>query len=164
LHSRCGLHAIFGRGRSAIGLCCHRRRCSWFAATGPDRRPGNKQTQTPSPHPGRYSPSRAQSCKWSKPAGQTASNNLQLMPGFTGTLTFQRAGVPPAATCSVPASMMVTSGTPYPLTIAISTTGTGAQMRPDQSQRVPPIPSSAKSIRSEKKRARLAPHPLIFQR
>jgi hypothetical protein len=79
-------------------------------------------------------------------AGQTAPYNLQLMPGFTGTLTFQCAGVPLAATCSVPSSMMVTSGTPHPLTIAISTTGTGAHTTPEQSPRFPPIPFAQRFV------------------
>jgi hypothetical protein len=63
-------------------------------------------------------------------AGQTASYNLQLIPEFAGTLTFQCAGVPLAATCSVPSSMAVTSGIPYPLTVTISTTGAGAKLVP----------------------------------
>jgi hypothetical protein len=61
-------------------------------------------------------------------AGQTASYHLQLMPGFTGTLTFQCAGAPLAATCYVPPSMSVTSGTPLPLAVTISTTGAGAEL------------------------------------
>lgn len=70
-------------------------------------------------------------------AGQTASYNLQLMPGFTGTLTLQCAGAPRAAACSVPASMMVTGGTPYPLTITVSTTSAGAELFMER-YRVPP--------------------------
>ena len=54
------------------------------------------------------------------------------MPGFTGTLTFQCAGAPLAATCLVPPSMSVTSGTKLPLTVTISTTGAAAELIPRQ--------------------------------
>src|SRR5262249_37003424 len=58
-------------------------------------------------------------------AGQTATYSLQLMPGFTGSLTFQCAGLPTAATCQTPPSIPVTSGAAASLKVAIATTANG---------------------------------------
>ncbi len=58
-------------------------------------------------------------------AGQTASFMLTLTPnGFTGTITLTCTGAPAAATCSVPASVML-SGTPVTITIMVTTTARG---------------------------------------
>jgi hypothetical protein len=58
--------------------------------------------------------------------GQTASYNLQLVPGFTGSVSIGCSGVPTAATCSAPAPMKVTSGVGVPFSVMVTTTGTGA--------------------------------------
>ena len=57
------------------------------------------------------------------PAGQTATYNLQAMPGpnFTGTITFACSGVPFGALCTVPASVAVTNGAATSFTVSIST-------------------------------------------
>jgi len=59
----------------------------------------------------------------SVPAGQTATYNLQAMPGpnFTGTITFACSGVPFGAVCTVPASVAVANGAATPFTVSIST-------------------------------------------
>ena len=56
-------------------------------------------------------------------AGQTATYNLQAMPGpnFTGTITFACSGVPFGALCTVPASVAVANGAATPFTVSIST-------------------------------------------
>jgi hypothetical protein len=58
--------------------------------------------------------------------GQTASYNLQLMPGFNGSVTIGCSGAPTAATCSVPPSMKVASGVSAPFSVTVTTTGAGA--------------------------------------
>jgi 6-phosphogluconolactonase (cycloisomerase 2 family) len=57
------------------------------------------------------------------PAGQTATYDLQAMPGpnFTGTITFTCSGVPFGAQCTVPASVAVANGAATPFTVSIST-------------------------------------------
>jgi len=64
-------------------------------------------------------------------AGQTAQFNLQATPGsgFTGTLSFGCSGVPFGATCSVPATLPVTNGSPVSFTVSVSTLG-ASQMLP----------------------------------
>jgi len=56
-------------------------------------------------------------------AGQTATYNLQAIPGpnFTGTITFACSGVPFGALCTVPASVAVPNGAATPFTVSIST-------------------------------------------
>jgi 6-phosphogluconolactonase (cycloisomerase 2 family) len=60
--------------------------------------------------------------------GQTANYNLQLVPGFTGSVSLGCGGAPPAATCMVPPSMKVTSGVGVPFSVTVATSGTGALM------------------------------------
>jgi len=57
------------------------------------------------------------------PAGQTATYNLQAMPGpnFTGTITFTCSGVPFGAQCTVPTSVAVANGAATPFTVSIAT-------------------------------------------
>ena len=57
------------------------------------------------------------------PAGQTATYDLQALPGpsFTGTITFVCSGVPFGAHCTVPASVAVANGAATPFTVSIST-------------------------------------------
>jgi hypothetical protein len=56
-------------------------------------------------------------------AGQTATYNLQAVPGpnFAGTITFACSGVPFGAVCTVPASVAVANGAATPFTVSIST-------------------------------------------
>jgi hypothetical protein len=56
-------------------------------------------------------------------AGQTATYNLQAMPGpnFTGTITFACSGVPFGAVCTVPPSIAVSNGAATPFTVSVST-------------------------------------------
>ncbi len=65
------------------------------------------------------------------PAGQTAQFNLQATPGsgFTGTLSFTCSGAPFGATCTVPATLPVTNGSPVSFTVSVSTLG-ASQMLP----------------------------------
>jgi hypothetical protein len=60
--------------------------------------------------------------------GQTATYNLQLVPGFTGSVSLGCGGAPTAASCNVPAAMNVTSGVGVPFSVTVATTGTGALM------------------------------------
>lgn len=62
-------------------------------------------------------------------AGQSTTFNLQLTAGFNGTVSFVCSGAPQAATCTVPGVTTVTSGTPVPVQIAVTTTGTAGAMR-----------------------------------
>ncbi len=57
------------------------------------------------------------------PAGQTATYDLQALPGpsFTGTITFVCSGVPFGAHCTVPASVAVANGAATPFMVSIST-------------------------------------------
>jgi len=70
------------------------------------------------------------------PAGQTATYNLQAMPGpnFTGTITFACSGVPFGAVCTVPASVAVANGAATPFTVSIST------LSPSQAAMFPGLP------------------------
>jgi hypothetical protein len=60
--------------------------------------------------------------------GQTATYNLQLVPGFTGSVSLGCGGAPTAAACNVPASMKVTSGVGVPFSVTVATTGAGGLM------------------------------------
>jgi hypothetical protein len=73
-------------------------------------------------------------------AGQTATYNLQLLPGFTGSVSLGCGGAPTAATCTVPPSMKVTNEVGLTFAVTVATTGTGA-MLPDSSARrlAPPL-------------------------
>lgn len=61
-------------------------------------------------------------------AGQQAQFNLQATPGtgFTGTLSFACSGAPTAATCSAPATLNVSSGSPAAFTVTVATTASSA--------------------------------------
>jgi 6-phosphogluconolactonase (cycloisomerase 2 family) len=58
-------------------------------------------------------------------AGQTATYNLQLVPGkgFVGDVSFTCTGAPTAATCSVPSRTTVSN--PVALVVSVATTGSG---------------------------------------
>jgi hypothetical protein len=55
-------------------------------------------------------------------ARQTAQFNLQVMPGsgFSGTVTFACSGAPLNATCTAPASVVVTSGAAASFTVTVA--------------------------------------------
>lgn len=63
-------------------------------------------------------------------AGQTATYNLQLVPGsgFTGSVSFACSNVPQAATCTAP-SVTVSNSNTIPFTVTISTTSSGVLPR-----------------------------------
>ncbi|HKM84511.1 MAG TPA: choice-of-anchor D domain-containing protein [Candidatus Acidoferrum sp.] len=69
-------------------------------------------------------------------AGQTATYNLQAMPGpnFAGMITFTCSGVPFGAQCTVPASVTVANGVATPFTVSIST------LSPSQAAMFPGLP------------------------
>jgi 6-phosphogluconolactonase (cycloisomerase 2 family) len=56
-------------------------------------------------------------------AGQTATYNLQVVPGpsFSGTISLTCTGAPFGAACTVPASLTVTNGVAVPFTVSVST-------------------------------------------
>jgi 6-phosphogluconolactonase (cycloisomerase 2 family) len=56
-------------------------------------------------------------------AGQTATYNLQVVPGpnFSGTINLTCSGAPFGAQCTVPASLTVTNGAAVPFTVSVST-------------------------------------------
>ncbi len=58
-------------------------------------------------------------------AGQTATYNLQLVPGFTGSVSLGCSGAPTAATCMAPPSMKVASGIGVPFSVTVATAGAG---------------------------------------
>jgi 6-phosphogluconolactonase (cycloisomerase 2 family) len=75
-------------------------------------------------------------------AGQTATYNLQLVAGFTGSVSFACTGAPAAATCTAPPQpLKVTSGTPVPFTITVATTGRAAITPFSDSPRFTPFAS-----------------------
>jgi hypothetical protein len=57
-------------------------------------------------------------------AGQQASYSLQMTPGagYTGSVSLACSGAPQAATCQLPASMMVSNGVAAPFTVTVTTT------------------------------------------
>jgi 6-phosphogluconolactonase (cycloisomerase 2 family) len=71
--------------------------------------------------------------------GQTATYNLQLMPGFTGSVSLGCGGAPIAATCSVPPSTKVTNGIGVPFRVTVATTGAGALMPFSNTPRFAPL-------------------------
>jgi hypothetical protein len=72
-------------------------------------------------------------------AGQTATFNLQLTAGFNGTVSFVCSGTPQAATCTVPGITTVTSGTPVPVQISVTTTGSSGASRLRDTPRGAPL-------------------------
>jgi hypothetical protein len=61
-------------------------------------------------------------------AGQTAQFQLQLTPGpgYSGTLSLACSGAPLNATCQVPSSIALATGTPAPFTVTVTTSGLAA--------------------------------------
>ncbi|MEQ1352809.1 MAG: choice-of-anchor D domain-containing protein [Candidatus Acidiferrum sp.] len=72
-------------------------------------------------------------------AGQTASFNLQLTPGtdFNGTLSLVCSGAPLHATCMAPSSVVLNTGVPSSLTVAVPTK-TNAIALPTNTRRTSP--------------------------
>lgn len=70
------------------------------------------------------------------PAGNTATYNLQVVPGpsFTGTINLTCTGAPFGAQCTVPSSLMVLNGDVVPFTVTIST------LSPSQAALFPSLP------------------------
>jgi 6-phosphogluconolactonase (cycloisomerase 2 family) len=60
--------------------------------------------------------------------GQTATYNLQLVPGFTGSVSLGCGGAPTAATCMVPPAMKVANGVGVLFSVTVTTVGSGALM------------------------------------
>jgi hypothetical protein len=71
--------------------------------------------------------------------GQTATYDLRLMPGFTGSVSLGCSGAPTAATCSVPPSTKVTNGIGVPFRVTVATTGAGALMPFSNTPRLAPL-------------------------
>ena len=61
-------------------------------------------------------------------AGQTATYNLQLTPGldFNGTVAFTCSGAPLAATCKVPATVVINTNAVASFSVMVSTSGNAA--------------------------------------
>ena len=77
-------------------------------------------------------------------AGQTATYNLQLVPGqgFAGNVSFACSGAPATATCTTaPSPLRVTSGAPIPFTVSVATTATATIAPPWTPPRLPPFVS-----------------------
>ena len=72
-------------------------------------------------------------------AGQTATFNLQLTAGFNGSVSFVCSGAPQAATCAVLGITTVTSGTPVPVQITVTTTGNSGASRLRDAPRGAPL-------------------------
>jgi hypothetical protein len=56
-------------------------------------------------------------------AGQTATYSLQLVPGFSGSVSIGCSHEITAATCNVPATIQVSSGVVVPFKVSVATTG-----------------------------------------
>jgi hypothetical protein len=65
-------------------------------------------------------------------AGQTAQFQLQLTPGpgYSGTVALTCSGAPLGAVCMAPATVIITSGSPVPFTVAVTTSGSAALSSP----------------------------------
>jgi hypothetical protein len=72
-------------------------------------------------------------------AGQTATFNLQLTAGFNGSVSFVCSGAPQAATCAVPGVTTLMSGTPVPVQITVTTTGSSGAPRLRDTPRGAPL-------------------------
>ncbi len=75
-------------------------------------------------------------------AGQTATYNLQLVPGpgFTGSVSFACTGAPATSTCTTaPSPLTVTGGAPVPFTVSVTTTATGTLAPLWTPPRLPPF-------------------------
>jgi len=62
-------------------------------------------------------------------AGHSAAFNLLITAGFDGSVSFACSGAPLAATCSVPTSTKVASGTPATVVITVATVGSAGASR-----------------------------------
>jgi hypothetical protein len=74
-------------------------------------------------------------------AGGTAQYQLQVTPGtgYTGSVSLACSGAPLGAVCQIPASVMVTNGTPAPFTVNITTSGSGAMLPVSDGPRNTPL-------------------------
>ncbi|HZC65258.1 MAG TPA: choice-of-anchor D domain-containing protein [Candidatus Dormibacteraeota bacterium] len=75
-------------------------------------------------------------------AGGTAQYQLQLTPGsnFTGSIALVCTGAPMGATCQIPATVQITSGTTVPFTVSVVTSGAAATITPHTTPPVPTLP------------------------